>query len=141
MTESSRPRPTEGTFSRAAARKALAVGLAGGLISRLSPTAPDAAARKGRLSTLWPAFTADGTIVNAKGGDRIQSGSIGTGASAVFFTRDVSRCALTASINTEQRSRMISINPVAGIPRAVAIRTSLPDGNTAHQAFRGLVVG
>jgi len=48
---------------------------------------------------------------------------------------------LTASINTEQRSRMISINPVAGIPRAVAIRTSLPDGNTAHQAFRGLVVG
>jgi hypothetical protein len=140
MTEADRPGPTAGTFSRAAARQALVVGLAGGLVSRLSPAAPDAAARKGRLSTLWAGFTADGTIGNAKGGDRIQSGSIGTGASAVFFTRDVSRCALTASINTEQRSRLISINPVAGIPRAVEIRTSLPDGNTSHQAFRVLVV-
>jgi hypothetical protein len=139
MTESDRTGTAEGTFSRGAAVKALVVGLAGGLVSRLGLPAPDAEARKRNLNTLWAAFNADGSIVNAKGVDRTQGGSIGTGAYGVFFTRDVSRCALTASINTRQGPGMIAVNPLSGFPKVAEVWTRDGPGNIANQAFSVLV--
>jgi len=128
-----------GTFSRGAAVKALMVGLAGGLASRFGLPAPDAEARKRQLSTLWGAFNSDGTIVNSRGVDRSQSEKIGTGAYIVFFTRDVTRCALTASINLTAGPSMISVTPLGGQPKAVQVNTNDAQGTTVNRAFSVLV--
>ena len=139
MTESDRSDMAAGTFSRGAAVKALVMGFAGGLVSRFGLPAPDAEARKRQLNSLWAVFNADGTIVNSRGVDRTQSGSIGTGAYGVFFTRDVSRCAMTASINTPHSTRTIAVYPTAGLPKVAEVWTTLTDGNTSDQAFSVLV--
>jgi hypothetical protein len=115
------------------------VGLAGGLVSRVGLPAPDAEARKRQLTALWAVFNSDGTIVNAKGVDRIQSGNIGDGAYAVYFTRDVSRCALTASINSLTGPSMISVTPFGGQPKVAKVNTNDAQGTPANRAFSVLV--
>jgi hypothetical protein len=139
MTESDRSDMVAGTFSRGAAVKALMVGLAGGLVSRLGLPAPDAEARKRQLNTLWAVFNADGSIVNSRGVDRTQSGSIGTRAYAVFFTRDVTRFALTASINLTAGPSMISVTPFGGQPKAVQVNSNDAQGTPVNRAFSVLV--
>ena len=91
------------------------------------------------MSTLWGAFNSDGTIVNSGGVDRSQSGNVGTGAYAVFFTRDVTRCALTASINLTAGPSMISVTTFRGQQKAVKVNTNDTQGTPVNRALRVLV--
>ena len=139
MIESDHRGMAAGSISRGAAVKALMVGLAGGLVSRVGLSAPDAEARKRQLTALWAVFNSDGTIVNAKGVDRTQSGNIGGGAYAVYFTRDVSRCALTASVNSLTGPSMISVTPFGGQPKVAQVNTNDAQGTPVNRAFSVLV--
>ena len=131
-----------GAVPRGDVVKSLVGGVLGGLATRFTAAPQEAVARKRKRkrkrkpeqpSTIWAALAADGSIVNSDGVDTLRTGMIGKGAYAVFVERDVSQCAITATLNVRLTPGVISVNVLE--PTVLEVWTADANGSPTDLPF------
>jgi hypothetical protein len=129
----------DGTLSRSRALKVGGTALLGGVLSLFTLPSRDAEAAKRRLlKSLWAVVNPDGTLRRGKG--VVSSGKTGTGAYSVTFNRNITTCAVVATISdgfVGEISTVIADPPLTSSRVDVSTRDSA--GNVQDKTFHLVV--